>query len=160
MPTAVQSHTPPTRRSAIGFSLAAMAAGLTVPALASAAKPDPDAELIALARQLDPQWQATEVIAAEGKFLPRGITPQSIDQEERLSDAVDEFWSTMERIVDKPARTTAGVRAKAHAARRMVERGTLDSLHVPQDEQLAAADIEARMMWSLAQDILRGSAAV
>jgi hypothetical protein len=37
MPTAVQPHTTPTRRSAIGFSLAAFAAGLAVPKLASAA---------------------------------------------------------------------------------------------------------------------------
>jgi hypothetical protein len=46
MPTATQPHTTPTRRSAIGFTLAALTAGLTVPVLASAAKPDADAELI------------------------------------------------------------------------------------------------------------------
>jgi hypothetical protein len=42
--------TTPTRRSAIGFSLAAFAAGLTVPALASAA--EPDAKLTKLCDQL------------------------------------------------------------------------------------------------------------
>ena len=46
----MQTNQSPTRRSAIGFSLAAMAAGLTVPVLASAA--NPDADLIALCDQL------------------------------------------------------------------------------------------------------------
>jgi hypothetical protein len=46
--TAVESNTTPTRRYALGFSAAAIIAGLTKPAIASATSPNPDAELIAL----------------------------------------------------------------------------------------------------------------
>jgi hypothetical protein len=54
MPTATQTPTTPTRRAAIGFSLAAFAAGLATPALAST--PNPDAELIALGRAMEAAW--------------------------------------------------------------------------------------------------------
>jgi hypothetical protein len=50
MPTATNSNTTPTRRSALGFSAAALAAGLTVPALDATSSPD--AELIRLCDRL------------------------------------------------------------------------------------------------------------
>jgi hypothetical protein len=47
MPTAIKDHITPTRRSALGFSVAAIVAGFTVPAIASLvpATSGPDAEL-------------------------------------------------------------------------------------------------------------------
>jgi hypothetical protein len=52
MPTATINHTTPTRRSALGFSVAAIFAGLTVPALAiPPMRQDQDAQLVAIGRE-------------------------------------------------------------------------------------------------------------
>jgi hypothetical protein len=48
MPTATNTHTTPTRRSALGFSVAAIIAGMTTPVLAGGAGPNADAELTQL----------------------------------------------------------------------------------------------------------------
>jgi hypothetical protein len=62
MPTATNTPTTPTRRSALGFSAAAIVAGFTLPALA---RPDAttDAELIALCsafHEVNRAWYVSE----------------------------------------------------------------------------------------------------
>jgi hypothetical protein len=156
MPTATQSHTTPTRRSALGFSAAAIIAGMTTPVLASAAKPD--AKLLDLVKTMTGQWEVTEVIAEEGHFLPPGITPQSEDQEARLEEALTDWWDTVDQIVDTPARSPIGLRAKAEAMQGLLAHMTFTDRRRTKAEQLADADTETRLAWSLAADLLAGSA--
>ncbi|WP_158927060.1 hypothetical protein [Acidisphaera sp. S103] len=112
MPTATNTPTTPTRRSAIGFSLAAMAAGLTVPALASAAKPDADAKLIALYDQfvsLQTEWfllQDHDEHAPD--FGPNHARYEQVcDEQNRAADLIDKCGSPT---------TLAGCAAMARAA--------------------------------------------
>jgi hypothetical protein len=55
MSQVVKSHTSPSRRGALQFSVAAIVAGFTMPALA--ALPDPDAEVIALCAEFHRQHE-------------------------------------------------------------------------------------------------------
>jgi hypothetical protein len=101
MPTATQIPTTPTRRSAIGFSLAAFAAGLTVPVLASAA--ESDAKLIAFAATLRENnatiraLQALEACHPDGTYVPLDKC-----RHEAIAESCDLTATTM-----------AGLRAKA-----------------------------------------------
>jgi hypothetical protein len=94
------THTTPTRRSAIGFSLAAFAAGLTVPVLASAT--EPDAELIRLCADFRRRWRDYNTINTD------------LDSDE------DPRWPLLlaaeDRARDTEAQTVAGLIAKAEVA--------------------------------------------
>jgi hypothetical protein len=79
MPTATQIPTTPTRRSAIGFSLAAFAAGLTVPKLAGAGRAEgissidtlgADAELIPLVDRIRANGAESNRISDEIDRMP------------------------------------------------------------------------------------------
>jgi hypothetical protein len=144
--------TPLTRR----FSLTAIAAGLTVPALASAA-PEPDAELLDLVKTLDERWAHTEVIAPEMHEISRlypGVTIHSHAAEARMDAAVDAWLAVQDKIHDISAITPLGVRAKAYALqsflRYIVMGGTAQTI----DEQLDEAQPETAMTWSLVRDII------
>lgn len=95
MPMATNTHTT-TRRSALrGFSLAALTAGLSVPAVAA---PDADAEL-------------TRLGAA---FTHLDLYTQAADCDEAAFDATHRrWWETVERAQTIPATTPEGCRIKA-----------------------------------------------
>jgi hypothetical protein len=101
MPTATTSNTTPTRRSAIGFSLAAFAAALAVPAVAST--PEPDAELIALAATLRANNAAIRRLEAMAEYHP----DDAYDQLDKVR------FDAIARSGDLTATTLAGLRAKA-----------------------------------------------
>ena len=107
MPTATNPNTP-TRHSALQFSLAAFAAGLTAPALASV---NPDAELIDLCDNLAANGAAVEALLD---------TQHTIEDERRDERAIgalytergpllDDIWD-----IDRPA-TLDGAKAMARA---------------------------------------------
>jgi hypothetical protein len=101
MQVTTQPHTTPTRRSAIGFSLAAIAAGLTMPVLASAA--EPDAELIALAA----------VLRANNAKI-RALQAMKANHPDETYVPLDKCrHDVIARSGDLTATTLAGVRAKA-----------------------------------------------
>ena len=145
-----------TRRAALRSGVAALAAGLAAPAVATV--PERDAELQSLVATLNRQWDVTEVIADEGNRLPPGITPQSRDQEHRLDEALSDWWETADQIAATPARSPIGLRAKAEAMQKILACMTFTERSRTKLEQLADADINERMAWSLAADLLAGSA--
>jgi hypothetical protein len=59
------------------------------------------------------QKSIVDAIQAEGKSLPPGATAASEDQERRLDLALDDWKATAEQMVDTPAQSQAGLRAKA-----------------------------------------------
>jgi hypothetical protein len=90
----------------LGFSLATLAAGLTVPALAQTA--NPDAELLAACEEAQ-RCEAWRV---------RGNETGMSDEE---CDAVNDAWAAaFQRVADLPATTLAGLGAKAAALRTAV----------------------------------------
>src|SRR5580692_4637702 len=114
----MQTNQSPTRRTAIGFSLAAMAAGLTVPALASAAKPD--AELIALCNRMVAIETELCLLSEHDEYAP-DFGPNHA----RHGEILDEREKLMELIGDSPAPTgPAGIAAMARAALTWVERNS------------------------------------
>ena len=74
---------------------------------------DPDAELLRLHLALAAQGEELARIMAEGDDLPSGFTPASEDQERRLDEANDAWWSLFDEITAIPAQGVAGQRAKA-----------------------------------------------
>jgi hypothetical protein len=156
MSQATNTHTTTTRRSTLGFSAAAIIADFTTPVLASAAVPD--AKLLDLVKTMKRQWEVTEVIAVEMNSLPPGITPQSKDAEQRMDDALGDWYGTIEQIVDTPARSPIGLRAKAEAMQKLLACMTFTDTNRTKAEQLSDADTETRLAWSLAADLLAGSA--
>ena len=173
----VNTITRPSRRNLLGGSSAALLAGVAAAVAAHGAefqKPGPlpwrgsprpaepvsgeDAELIALCAALARQHALVDAIQEEGHHLPPDITPASEAQERRLDAAPDDWWATAERIEATPARTAGGLRAKAEAMRLVLLR--LVCCH-PGDtiEYIAESEMEDRMAWSLARDILAGAAA-
>jgi hypothetical protein len=103
MPTATNTHITPTRRSALGFSAAAIVAGFTMPVIAST-KPDPDAdaELIALCsefHEVHSAWYA---------------------RTDHFSDAWEAMgvhrWAISNKLQDIPPQTDSGRLAKARVA--------------------------------------------
>lgn len=116
-----------------------------------------DADLLDAARALTAADDLVQRIQAEGASLPAGITPESCDQERRLSAANELWWEAVERIEGTPARTLAGLRAKADALRLVLLRCNcgID----PTVEDIADLDMDNRMAWSIARDLLARSAA-
>jgi hypothetical protein len=129
MPTATQTPTTLTRRSAIGFSLSAFAAGLTVPVLASASLTEgvastdtlgADAELIALCDQFltneTELWLLTDHDDYAADFGPNRTHYDRLDAERiRLKKLVDECHRPV---------SAAGTVAIARVALTWVERDT------------------------------------
>jgi hypothetical protein len=135
---ATQTPTTPTRRSAIGFSLAALAAGLTVPVLASAT--EPDAELIALAATL----RANNAVIRRLEAMPEEHPDGTYDPLDKCRH------DGIERSGDLTATTLAGLRAKAAIL--------LDELDLT--GAVEALDNTERLGYTLAMDLasLAGSA--
>jgi hypothetical protein len=142
---AIENHTAPTRRAVFrGAGLASIAAGLAaVPALAApASETDADAELIALAKRLAEQRDVADRIAAEGKSLPPKASAASADQERRLDLALDDWMATAEQMVDTPAQSLLGLRAKAQGVELLVAYFS------------SFVNVEDRLARSIARDLL------
>jgi hypothetical protein len=101
MPTATQTLTTPTRRSALGFSVA----GFTTPALAGAAKPD--AEVIALCAEFHRQHEVAMALPDH--------------DEDGLDAALGVRHDISDQILGIPAKTQAGQKAKALVALVLIE---------------------------------------
>lgn len=100
MPMAIHETTTPTRRAAIGFSLATLAAGLTVPALAAVAT-DPDQGLVALHDEL------RSLIARCREMEAAGGLPDEV------YEPLDERrYAILDNAADMPAATLAGIKMK------------------------------------------------
>jgi hypothetical protein len=95
-----------TRRGALQFSVAALLAATTVPALAGA--PNPDAELLAACEEAIRQDGIKDAIN-RGEF--------GDDNEDAEDAAHDAWWEAFERVEGTPATTKEGVRAKARVLR-------------------------------------------
>jgi hypothetical protein len=140
------TNTPTTsRRSALRcISLASIAAGLAVPALApsaAAAPPDADAELIALCGQ---------VIALQGKFEALHAIRQSLEAELRTAAELDglyvELAELMDQISKHPPTTFAGARAMARAAIAIANRDPHGEIR----HNVCSGDSEG-LAWSVAE---------
>jgi hypothetical protein len=111
MPTATKTNTTPTRRSALGFTAAAIVAGLTAPALATT-KPGLDAGMIDLydqfvANEVE-RYLLTEHDPHAPDFGPNlGRYRQLSNEQDRLIEIIEEFG---------PPATPAGHAAVARAA--------------------------------------------
>jgi hypothetical protein len=109
MPTAKNDHTP-TRRSALGFSAAALAAGLTVPALAASSSPD--AGLIRL---------SAEAVTWKAEFDALHATRKTVEQERQTEAQLDALFQWQFALMGKitaacPPSTMAGIAALARAS--------------------------------------------
>jgi hypothetical protein len=71
MPTATQTHTIPTRLSALGFPAAAIVAGLTVPAIA--ARREAEDPILALYRRYCALQDAHAVVEQRAQLLRAGL---------------------------------------------------------------------------------------
>jgi hypothetical protein len=143
MPTATSTHTTPTRRSALRFSVAAITAGLTASALAAA--PGADADLLALCAE-----------AARCEARIRHVDKHGTSDEEctQASNAWDE---TFTRLVDMPALTLAGVQAKASALQLATIRENMWSHScetITEATGFVRGAIDGRLAYSLCRDIL------
>jgi hypothetical protein len=152
MPTATINHTTPTRRSALGFSAAALFAGLTAPAIAASAstKPsahDPDADLLALCAE------ATRCEARIRHIDQHGVPGEDCDQ------ACDAWNVAFDRLAITPA-TALGLAAKADALRLALIRERMwsgEAKNVADAAKIEVNDMGQRDGWlarSLCDDIL------
>jgi hypothetical protein len=159
MLTATQPNTTPTRRTALGFSAAAIVVGLTTPTIAAIAsrKPsahDPDADLLALCAK------ATRCEARIRHIDQHGVPEEDCDQ------ACDAWNVAFDRLAITPATTFAGLAAKADALRLAPIRERMWSgevKNVVDAAKIEVNDMGQRDGWlarSLCDDILAmGSAA-
>jgi hypothetical protein len=160
-------HDPAThrRRSFLRFAAAATALSLpvalgvqAVPAEAGAATPVPgtDAELIELVSIMT-RSQATIALIELEPGCGFDSPECAEDYDRRVGVGLDAFWGAAERVVDMTAITPAGWHAKAEAMRLIL----LQCVCTNQGETLddiGEHDFEDRMAWSLARDLLAGSA--
>jgi hypothetical protein len=112
MPTADKNSTP-TRRTALRFSVAALAAGLTTPVIADGATPDADAALIAI---------CAEAVRYEARLVEIARHGTS---EEDCDDACVAWDEIFERVARTSATTLPGIRAKAQILHLAVVRETV-----------------------------------
>jgi hypothetical protein len=140
--------TTPTRRSALrGISLTAIAAGMSVPVLASAAPDDgADAELLRLCAE-----------ASDWEDLLRQIDAHGTS-DEKCKAATDDWDGVFRQIAETRATTMAGMRAKAKVlylaiTREAANDGFYDYMENPEGvrEHLYPDGLIA---WSLAADVL------
>jgi hypothetical protein len=147
MPTAIHDPTIPTRRSAIGFSVAALTAGLTVPAVAAIA--GPDAELVEAAEH---------ALRCECRIHDIDNGPGETDD---AADAANNAWDAAFRgVASLQAMTLNGFRAKALALQAALKREHMIAFgHGPQDV-FEPADlqngcvVDSWLAWSLCCDLL------
>jgi hypothetical protein len=157
MPVATQTPTTPTRRSAIGFSLAALAAGLTVPVLASASPTEgissidtlgTDAELIALVDRIMANGAESNRISDEIDRMPaaRPADWQARDRryKREIYPLTDANWQLRMELAMMRATTLEGFRAKA----RIVQEYNNCAPGFAESHQ------DDAMAWSLANDLL------
>lgn len=110
MPTANHDTITPTRRTALGFSVAAFAAGLAAPAVALAGATNPDAELLSV---------AADFMVSQERLWPSDRRMSTGLSDDEAGAEIDRWYAAMDRVAELPARTPAGRRAKievAHAA--------------------------------------------
>jgi hypothetical protein len=149
MPTATQTHTTPTQRSTLGFSVAAFAAALATPALAAGV--NPDAELIAIGREAAPLVDEFDRYTAAFFALPDGDPGIK-----RAGHAGDRSYDRLRELVAQAmplrAATLNGLAAKAILLRHLMllEFG---ERHVFVSDETDLTDLT----WSLVSD-LAGSA--
>ncbi len=121
MPTATQTNTTPTRRSALSFSAAAIVAGLTAPVLAKGPRvvraPDPNAALISLCDQMVATETERYLLLDHDDYAP-DFGPNNA-RYEWLGDEVDRLADLIEDCA--PATGPAGHAAVARAALIWVE---------------------------------------
>jgi hypothetical protein len=108
MPTATHNYTTPTRRSALGFSAAALIAGVATPVLAGATPNAADADLLAACAEF-------ERVGERLRWINNSIPgPELTDAE--CDAALDLFYVLLERIAGMTPHTPEGRRKKAIAA--------------------------------------------
>jgi hypothetical protein len=108
MSQATETNTTPTRRTALGFSLAAFVAGLTVPVLAGATPaPDADAELLR---------QCAECLAVDAQL--KAIDEYLVEEvdDDTMNDLVVKWTGFRRTITAIPATTAEGRIQKAKVA--------------------------------------------
>jgi hypothetical protein len=123
MSQAINEHSTPTRRSALGFSAAAIVAGFTIPGLAGPA--NPDAELIVLADRL---------VTTERELLAIYGLRKTREDEKRTEHLLDALFTEQNAIVDRiqempDAATVDGLRAMARASLAMAPKRPDGSTH-------------------------------
>jgi hypothetical protein len=149
----------PSRRSLFGVGASLLLAGAAIATAAHGAQ-DADAELVRLHQALVAQCDLIDRIEAEG--VGADITAASKDQERRLDEAMDRWWVLAEAIVGIPAHTAAGLAAKAATAKIALERVVICGINqtVADIESRETGEIEHRLLWSIAKDLLaRGAVA-
>lgn len=104
MPMTIQPN--PTRRTAIGFSITALVAGMTVPAVAETSAPNPDADLLALCAEFDRSGERVGYIS--------GIACEMTEDD--LEAEIERWYETMEQIAVLTPTTPQGWKAKIAAA--------------------------------------------
>lgn len=142
MPTAINHHITPTRRTAMRFSAAAIIAGLTTPVLAAVA--NPDADLIALCDQ----WVSIEtercLLCQHDEYAP-DFGPNNV-RYERLGNDMERVIDLVEEC-DSPT-TSAGYAAVARAALTWVSRDY--------EGNITCTSSDAQLMAMLAEGVAAG----
>ena len=123
-----------TRRTLLGEAAAGTA--LAVPALATAAEPHPDAELLRLGRELDAAW------AHERATYARMKGSYSKEADRITQAAMLATGEIVDRIEELPATTLDGFKVKARAVSWCYDGGEVDlGFQGTTDERLANAII-------------------
>ena len=143
MSTATATHTTPTRRSALGFSAAAIIAGMTTPVLAIAAAA-PATKLATLCDQLvvteTELWLLAEHDEHAPDFGPNNARyDQLIDERDRLMELIGDCQSPADQ---------AGIVAMARAAMTWTERD--------HEGNVVCQDFGDEMMVKLAEGVAAG----
>lgn len=156
MPKATEHHTASRRALLAAVASAPIAA---LPALALASDANPDAKLLAHCRAALRQNAIVQAIVDEGRLLPPGITPASRDQEVWLEDAMDIESDLFEEVIETPAVTPEGRRAKADCLRIAFIRCVCDGRRPTIDTIDDDGEWHERLAWSLARDVLAEASA-
>ena len=134
-----------------GVLAAAAAALLAVPAGAVAMESNPDAELIAVHRSFRAAVRQ-EAAFGEAPSYPFG-SPENEAKEKRLGDAILTQNEAVKASATLPARTLAGIRAKADLVAAALPKG-LESFQLDENSP------EIKLVMSLVNDLLRLSGEV
>jgi hypothetical protein len=133
------------RRQTLQFSSMAATVSLLTPALAVAATPGPDADLLGLCRQLEDDTHALRSYEALTLALWKPT-----DQAE-VEVLLGHWHGTIDQIIPLPARTAAGIRTKAAALGHALMQKVAVSTGLSFDQQ--AEDYELLAM-SLVRDLV------
>ncbi len=128
-----------TRRSFMAFTASTVAAAAAGPAKAV----EIDGELLAACRSLSRLYSEIQRIDAADDDTP--------ESEAEVYATVDAWWAELNRIIDTPAFTPDGIRAKAGATRI-----ALEYLATPMLDETVEVDGRGheRLAWSLVNDML------